>query len=100
MKYKYLFLIVIIGILLNSGVVLAQETMVTDEVVSIWAKTWNWFKDIFGNVWDRISSVLGQQVEQRRPEIEEEFQKELEEMKEDVPRTTKSLWQRLKDLIK
>lgn len=100
MRYKYLFLIIIIGILLNSGVVLAQETMIDDEVMNIWTKTWNWLKVVFGNVWDRISSILSQQVEQRRPEIEEEFQKELEEMKEDVPKTTKSLWQRLKDLIK
>ena len=98
MKYKYLFLIIIIGILLNTGVVLAQE--IDQEMMGVWAKTWNWLKNIFQNVWHRISAILNQQVEQRKPEIEEEFQKELEEMKEDVPKTTNSLWQRLKELVR
>ena len=97
---KYIFSIVVVGILLSSGVVLAQESMIDDEMVSIWAQTWNWLKGIFNTVWGKVSSILGQQVEQRRPEVEQEFQKELEEMKEDVPKTTKSLWQRFKDLIK
>ncbi|MBU2545474.1 hypothetical protein KKC65_03450 [Patescibacteria group bacterium] len=98
MKYKYLFLIVLIGTLLNIGVVLAQE--IDQEMMGIWTKTWNWLKNIFENVWHKTSAILGQQVEQRRPEIEEEFQKELEEMKEDVPKTTNSLWQRLKELVR
>ena len=97
MKYKYLFLIIIIGILLNTGVVLAQE--VDQEVINIWTRIWNWLKGVLGNVWNKISDVLGQQAEQKRPEVEEEFQKELKEMKEDVPKTTKSLWERFKELV-
>jgi len=39
-------------------------------------------------------------VEKRKPIIEEEFKKEKEELKEEVPEVTKSLWEKFKELIK
>ena len=71
------------------------------KMIFSWAKGFwnsylsNWLKFI----WEKIVSILGKEVEQRRPGIEQEFKKETEEMKQDIPKTTKSLWQRLKDLL-
>jgi len=69
------------------------------EARGIFAGIWNWFKNIFGGIGRSIWSVLGNEVEKRKPEVQQEFQKELQEMKQDVPVVTKSLWERFKDLI-
>ena len=128
MAKKYLIFIIIIGILINTGLVFAQEVpatldqaketgqmvgeIVKQESPNIFRQAWNdfsgFFKTIWNSylfpwskiIWNKIVSILGKEVEQRRPEIEEEFKKETEEMKEDIPKVTKSLWQRLRDLIK
>lgn len=100
MIQKSLLFVLTVSILLSGGVVLAQEEIINEEMMSIWNKAWDWLRGIFNDVWYKVSGILNQQVEQRRPEIEEEFLKELEEMKEDIPRVTKSLWQRLKELIR
>ena len=126
MAKKYLIFIIITGILIN-GFVFAQEVPTSPEQVEqagetlkeivkqespgIFRQTWNDFGNFFKTIWNsylyplfkfvgnKAVSILGKEVEQRRPEVEEEFKKETEEMKEDIPKVTKSLWQRLKDLI-
>ncbi len=70
------------------------------EAVNIFYKLWNWIKSKFGFIGEGAWEILGREVEKKKPVIKEEFQKELDEMKEDVPKTTKSLWERLKDLIR
>lgn len=61
----------------------------------------------FINIWNsyvmpalkKIWSFLGGEVEKRRPDVEKEFKKEKEEIKQTIPKAGKSLWERLKDLI-
>jgi len=128
MKYLFSFLIFLttIGFLLSfSFSVLAQEAVGAPETleeaktlgqrilwgfpeafkktwqqaVVFWKKMLNYVSPWFKNIWNSILSFLGKEVEQRRPEVEQEFEKEVEEMKEEVPKASKSLWQRLKELI-
>jgi hypothetical protein len=58
----------------------------TDEVLPVWQKMYEWFKE---NIWVKIVAWF-----------EEEFQAEKEEMKEEVPAVTKSLWEKFKELLK
>ena len=86
--------------------VVAQIDMTTPDVSDIeeiakstWRKAFIYVKNIFGLAWDTFSYYLNKQVEIRRPEIEAKFQKEVGEIKEDFPKTTKTLWERFKNLI-
>lgn len=127
MLKKTLISIIIISIFLNISFVFAQgvpdnldqakeagemvKKIAIEESPNILKQTWNdisgLFKTIWNSylfpwlkiIWNKIVSILGKEVEQRRPEIEEEFRKETQEMKEDIPKVTKSLWQRFKELI-
>ena len=78
-----------------------QDALTAWKIIFNWVKSFwnsylsNWFKII----WENLVYFLGKEVEQRRPEIEQEFIKETEEMKQDIPETTKSLWERFKGLI-
>lgn len=76
-----------------------------EEVLPIWEKMYNWFKE---NIWLKIATFfknlvqpkIKEEVEKRKPVVEEEFQKEKQEIKGELPDVTKSLWERFKDLIK
>ena len=57
---------------------------------------WPWFQ----NIWQKIQSSFGKEIKQRKPVIEEEFKKEKKEMKEELPKVGKPLWERFKELIK
>ncbi|OGZ18035.1 MAG: hypothetical protein A2V72_01240 [Candidatus Nealsonbacteria bacterium RBG_13_37_56] len=78
-----------------------QDALTAWKMIFNWIKSFwnsylsNWFKII----WENLVYFLGKEVEQRRPEIEQEFIKETEEMKQDIPETAKSLWERFKGLI-
>ena len=69
------------------------------EAVSLWKKMLDYVSPWFKGIWNSILSFLGKEVEQRKPEVEEEFKKETEEMKEEIPTAGKSIWERLKELI-
>lgn len=68
---------------------------------------WEWIKDIWysyiypwlQNIWQKISTFLGKQVEKKKFEIQEEWEKEKQEMKEEIPKASKTIWQRFKELI-
>jgi len=78
------------------------------EAVAVWGKMGSWFGNFWNsyitpwlrNIWQRVYSFLGKEVEKRKPEIQQKFEEEKQEMKEEIPKVTKSLWQRLKELIK
>ena len=57
---------------------------------------WPWFQ----NILHKIQSSFGKEIKQRKPVIEEEFKKEKEEMKTEIPKVGKSLWERFKEIIK
>jgi len=86
------------------------EKIWQEEVLPVWHRMYDWFKE---NIWPKILSWFRQKVEpkakeeieKRTPIIEEEFQKEKEEIKKEIqeeviPKATKSLWEKLKELIK
>jgi len=57
---------------------------------------WPWFQ----NLWQKIQSSFGKEIKERKPIIEEEFEKEKEEMKTDIPKAGESLLERFKKIIK
>jgi hypothetical protein len=81
------------------------ERIWKEEVLPIWQKMYDWFKT---NIWPKIQGWFKKEVtpeiEKRKPLIKEEFQKEKKEMKEsaktELPKVSKSLWEKFKELIK
>lgn len=75
--------------------------------LGVWKRTFVWMKDFWDssigphivNLWHKIRSFFGKEVEQRKPAVEEEFEREKGELKEEIPKTGKKIWQRLKELI-
>lgn len=63
-----------------------------EEALPLFEKMWIWSKPVIDPWWQKLSGILGREVEKRKPAVEEEFKKEKEEMWND-------LWQRFKDLI-
>ena len=73
-----------------------------EEVLPLWQRMYDWFKR---SVWEPYFAPFFQkEIEKRKPEIKEEFEKEKQEMKEpakeEIPKATKSLWEKLKELFK
>ena len=66
-----------------------------ERVLPIWKKMYEWFET---NIMLKIKVLLEQEIETRKPIIEQEFEKEKQELKEELPEVTKSIWQRLKEL--
>ena len=81
------------------------------EALAVLKKTSGWLKNIwnsflspwFKNIWKETGLI----VKQKKPVIQEELKKEQKELKEEIKtelpgikETGKSLWQKLKDLIK
>lgn len=80
-----------------------------NEVLPVWQKMFNWAKlhiwqnwlsSGLKNIWSTTLRILKGEAEQRKPAIEEEFQKEKQELKEEAPQVGKSLWEKFKELIK
>lgn len=130
-KFKYLILFLIALVLLcDNGGLLAEtpkapETLEETKAVGerilwglpevfkglwqeareVWGKMLSWFKNIWNSyIYSWFWDILGKEVEKRKPEIQEKFEKEKKEMKEEikieVPKISESLWQRFKELVK
>ena len=73
----------------------------------IWQGGTAWLKNIWNNylypflhkIWQKIDALFGNQIEQRKPVIKEEFKKETQEMKQDIPQVVKSIWEKVKDFF-
>jgi len=96
------------------------KTIWQEQVMPIWRKMWNLFKDFwvsfikdfFRNLWystlkpqiksiiEKVQGILGKEIEKQTPLIEENFQKEKKQMSEELPQVTESFWQRFKGLLK
>ena len=85
------------------------ERIWKEEVLPIWQKMYDWTKTKlwepyiwpwFKKIWQIVLKIFGQEVEKRKPAIEEEFKKEKEEMKQEVPKVGQSLWEKFKEIIK
>ncbi|MCX6759267.1 MAG: hypothetical protein NT012_01765 [Candidatus Nealsonbacteria bacterium] len=79
----------------------AVRKFVKEEILPIWQKMWDWFKV---NIWSRVENWIRPEIEKRKDILKEGFEGEKEEMKEElkteVPKTGKSLWEKFKELIK
>lgn len=84
------------------------EKIWKEEVIPVWQKMYEWSKNIWEkyiwpwleNIWYRILSIFMKEAEMRKPIFEEEFQKEKEELKEELPQVQKSLWERFRELLR
>ena len=75
-----------------------------NQALPLWQNMWDWVKNFWetyvgdkvGDLWQKFLNLLGKET----PDLGEEFQKEKEEMRKDVPEVGRSLWQRFQDLLK
>ena len=83
-----------------------------NQVIPVWKRMWEWTKN---EVWerrvspalesfsDRVKTLLGQEVEKRKPLIELGLEQEKEELKEDIEEARKNLgkglWERFWALL-
>lgn len=77
------------------------ERIWKEEVLPVWLNIWNWLKI---RIWSKIESWTRPEYEKRKQYFEENFGPEKEEMEEElkteVPKVTKPLWEKFKELIK
>jgi len=77
------------------------KAMWQEQVLPVWQKMFGWFK---ANIWPKFYSWFQKEVtpeiEKRKPLIEEEFEKEKEEVKQELPQVGNSLWEKFKQIIK
>ena len=83
---------IIIGIKELPGIMV---TTFKEKVLPVWKDMYDWF-DI--NIWSQVKPLIWQEVERRKEVVKEEFEEEKQEMKEDIPRVGRSLWERFKEL--
>ena len=82
------------------------------QVIPVWQNMWNWTKQelwqkkvqpIAQNLLDKGKILLGREVEQRRPIIEQKLQQTKQELTEELQiqtkRVGKSFWERFKNLF-
>lgn len=87
-----------------------QETWKT-QVLPLWTNMWNIAKNIWDatissfikGLWDQALSLFGQEIESRKPLFEEEFQREKEQLQQEIeeklPESSKTLWGLLKRFL-
>lgn len=75
------------------------KTMWQEEVVPVWARMYDWYKE---NIWARVQA----NIKMREPAVKEAFDKEKGEMAEDIKKEApkiseylKFLWQEFKNLF-
>lgn len=70
------------------------------QMYQIWSNFWDsYIQPWLQGIWNRVLTLFGQEIERRRPQIEEEFEKEKEEIREETQKAQKTLWDRFKELI-
>jgi hypothetical protein len=87
-----------------------QKTWKT-QVLPLWSNMWNIAKNIWDatissfvrGLWDQTLSLFGQEIENRKPLFEEEFQREKEQLQQEIeeklPESSKTLWGLLKRFL-
>lgn len=81
------------------------EKLWKEDVLPVWNKMYQWF---IANIWPKIEKWFRKEIEPRIKEeaekrksiIEEELQKEKEEIKKEAPEIGRTLWEKFKELIK
>ena len=76
------------------------ENIWTNEVVPIWGRMYNWFKNhIWPIFFDWFEKDIEPELERIRTNLEEEFDKEKTEVREELPKVGRSLWDKFKEII-
>jgi hypothetical protein len=97
-----------ITIVENQGAGIIKDIF-KNEVLPVWKKMFTWAKTRFwdnkletkfSNLWKTSKQVVNTEVQERKPEVKEEFQKEKQELKTEAPVVGKSLWEKFKEIIK
>jgi len=96
------------GLQILQGLPVAMQEVWKTQVVPLWTKMWSTAKNVWDTtvfswvkgLWDQVLSFFGQEIEKRKPLIEEEFKREKEELKQEleqkIPEPGKTLWNRIK----
>ena len=78
-----------IGTKIQENLYPEAKKVLEEEAMPLWGKMWAWTKN---TVWPWIESLI-------KPRIEQEFEKEKEELKKEIPKLKESLWERFKGII-
>ena len=78
-----------IGTKIQENLYPEAKKVLEEEALPLWEKMWTWTKN---TIWSWIKSVI-------KPRIEQEFEKEKEELKKEIPKLKKSLWEKFKGII-
>ena len=71
------------------------------DVISWLKGIWNsYIYPFLHKIWLKIEAIFGKEIEDRTPVVKEEFKKETQEMKQDLPQLIKSAWEKVKDFFK
>lgn len=81
---------------------------VWQAAVGIWQRMAGWFRGVWDSkiwpkidwIWQKVFGIFSKEVEKRKEELPQELEKEKQEIKEETSKAGKSLWERLKDLIR
>ncbi|MFA4998971.1 MAG: hypothetical protein WC514_03040 [Candidatus Paceibacterota bacterium] len=88
------------GLEQSKGLPQILENIFKNDVLPVWEKMYSWFKT---NILSKLSPSVQKEIEERKPVIKEEFQKEKEEIRGDLPNaktTLMNLWQKIKEILK
>ena len=88
-----------LGLKILGGLPEAIKDVWQNQALPLWIGMWDRARPYLEPWWQKFLGLW----EKKKPDLEEEFQKEKQEMKEDLPKTietSKSLWEKFKDLWK
>ena len=74
----------------------AWFNQLTDWLSDIWYGT---IKPLANQYLDKIRFFIKEKITERKPAIQQEFQKEKQEMEQELPQVKESLWQRVKEFL-
>lgn len=73
---------------------------VWEEAKGIFYGFWAQFEAFWReSISPRLGNWLKEEIDKRKPDLQEEFKKEAEELKKEAPSVGKSLWERFKELL-
>lgn len=73
------------------------------EVWPVWKKIGETMKNFWNvyvqNSWERLKDIFKKEIDMRKPQIKEDFQKEKTELKTEAPAVGKSFLEKIKEII-
>lgn len=78
------------------------------QAVPVFLGMWNWAKDIWNRhvfswlrgLWEQLLGIFGREIEQRSPFIQQQFEQEKQQLKqeieESIPQEGRTLWEHIK----